>query len=319
MGRGADGGKFKSPIKIIVSPLVKLFIQVDKKKVNKIAEGKLQADNAGSLIKGGWFQDMDDDAAGAIALVLSLVILCICLFFIVKFLRALVMGSAKKWIMKALSCTETWWGGYIAIIVGMGATIAVQSSSITTSTLTPLVGVGVITLQQMLPLTLGANIGTTCTGLLAALVSGKVNGLQIAICHLFFNIFGILVWYPVPWMRQWPLLMAKKLGLMAWLFKWFPPVYIAIFFFIFPLIFLGISNLFEAGAVGIVFGVIVLLIIVGAGAGAFYWYKYKDGKQWLINNLISDEKLAALEVKQERERRQEEAAQEASIHTGTDK
>merc|ERR1712072_950773 len=114
----------------------------------------------------------------------------------------------KGAIRDSLKWSETWWGGYVSMIVGMGATISVQSSSITTSTLTPLVGVGVITLKQMLPLTLGANIGTTCTGLLAAMVSGKRNALQIALCHLFFNIFGILVWYPVPKVRELPLAMS---------------------------------------------------------------------------------------------------------------
>ena len=54
--------------------------------------------------------------------------------------------------------------GYLAILLGAGMTILVQSSSIFTSTLTPLVGMGVITLDRMYPLTLGSNIGTTFTG-----------------------------------------------------------------------------------------------------------------------------------------------------------
>ena len=52
---------------------------------------------------------------------------------------------------------------YASMVFGMLLTITVQSSSITTSTFTPLVGLNVITLEQMLPLTLGANIGTTFT------------------------------------------------------------------------------------------------------------------------------------------------------------
>ena len=54
-----------------------------------------------------------------------------------------------------------WLSGYAAIGVGFAITIAVQSSSITTSALTPLVGVGVIKLERMYPTVLGANIGTT--------------------------------------------------------------------------------------------------------------------------------------------------------------
>jgi sodium-dependent phosphate cotransporter len=68
--------------------------------------------------------------------------------------------------------------GLVAIVIGAGITVLVQSSSITTSVLTPLVGVGCIQLEQMFPLTLGANIGTTVTGLLASLVSDSVDALQ---------------------------------------------------------------------------------------------------------------------------------------------
>jgi len=278
---GEDGGTFKSPIKIVVSPLVKLFLQVDKKKINKIAEGKLTEESAGSLTKGGWFGDMDDGAGGGICLALSLIVLCLCLYGIVMCLQKLVMGSARGCIKSSLAFTESWWGGYVAMLAGMGATIAVQSSSITTSTLTPLVGVGVITLEQMLPLTLGANIGTTCTGLLAAMVSAKRNALQIALAHLSFNIFGIIVFYPIPFTRQIPLRMATTLGTFAYNFKWFPIAYILVVFICMPLIFLGISRLFEAGPAGIAFGVIALLIIVAVLVAIWYWYNYKGGFEFL--------------------------------------
>ena len=81
------------------------------------------------------------------------------------------------------------------------------SSSITTSTLTPLAAVGLIGLEDMLPLTLGANIGTTITGIMAATVvtSNPVQAWQVALCHLFFNVFGIVLWYPIPKVRQIPL------------------------------------------------------------------------------------------------------------------
>lgn len=39
--------------------------------------------------------------------------------------------------------------GWLAMIIGCGITVLVQSSSVTTSVLTPLVGVGVIQLDQM--------------------------------------------------------------------------------------------------------------------------------------------------------------------------
>jgi len=47
----------------------------------------------------------------------------------------------------------------------------------------------------MYPFTLGSNIGTTITGIMAALTATTAlelrNSLQIALCHTFFNIFGM--------------------------------------------------------------------------------------------------------------------------------
>ena len=63
-------------------------------------------------------------------------------------------------------------------------TILVQSSSIFTSAITPLVGIGAIHIDRMYPLTLGSNIGTTITGILAALASdpsGFKESLQVRI------------------------------------------------------------------------------------------------------------------------------------------
>ena len=57
-------------------------------------------------------------------------------------------------------------------------------------------------------------IGTTTTGIIAALASDAEHlqqTLQIALCHLFFNITGILLYYPIPVMR-WPIPVAKILG-----------------------------------------------------------------------------------------------------------
>merc|ERR1711953_494372 len=123
---------------------------------------------------------------------------------------------------------------YLAILIGMGITIIVQSSSVTTSALTPLCGVGVLPLHKMLPLTLGANIGTTCTALIASLVSLKFGAVQIALVHFFFNIVGILIWFPVPLMRRVPIEAAKVLGLYASVYRGVPPLYIIVVFVVIP-------------------------------------------------------------------------------------
>ena len=83
-------------------------------------------------------------------------------------------------------------------------TFIVQSSSVFTSTMTPLVGIGLLEIETCYPLFMGSNIGTTTTGLLAALATtgeGFHNALEVSMVHFFFNIFGILLFYPIPFMR----------------------------------------------------------------------------------------------------------------------
>ena len=86
-------------------------------------------------------------------------------------------------------------------LIGCLGTILVQSSSIFTSTLTPMVGVGLVEVETVYPLFLGSNIGTTFTAMLAALTQLKKNTIQGALVHLFYNIIGILIFYPIPILR----------------------------------------------------------------------------------------------------------------------
>ena len=109
---------------------------------------------------------------------------------------------------------------------------------------------GAIRLEQMLPLTLGANIGTTFTGLLASLVSDNIDSLQVALCHLFFNITGIIIFYPIPRIREIPLSAARQLGKCTRIWRGFPVVYILVVFFFIPIVLFGLSSLFEQDAKG---------------------------------------------------------------------
>ena len=170
---------------------------------------------------------------------LALALLCICLFAIVRTLNSLLQGNIRKGIKKFINAEFPgkckYFTGYIAIVIGMGLTILVQSSSIFTSAMTPLVGVGVVSIERMYPLTLGANIGTTTTGIMAAMANDNTkdlqNALQIAFCHLFFNISGIILFYPIPFMR-WPIPMAKFLGNETAKYRWYAIAYLIVVFFL---------------------------------------------------------------------------------------
>lgn len=153
------------------------------------------------------------------------------------------MANVIKKLINADIPYVPWITGYIAIFVGAGMTFVVQSSSVFTSTLTPLVGVGIISIQRVYPLFLGSNIGTTTTALLSALTAtGErlIFTLQISLCHMFFNIIGILLFYPIPWFR-FPIGMAKFLGNETAKYRWFAVLYLVGMFFFLPTFVLGLS------------------------------------------------------------------------------
>merc|ERR1712110_703675 len=160
-------------------------------------------------------------------------------------LHLVFMTKANALIRYSLKLND-----YLAVLIGLGITILVQSSSVVTSALTPLCAIGVLPLVKMLPLTLGANIGTTCTALIASLVSLKFGAVQIALVHLFFNIIGILIWFPIPFVRAVPLAAAKLLGLYASYFRFVPGLYLLAAFVVLPGICLAMSALFKASVAG---------------------------------------------------------------------
>ncbi|XP_023284511.1 sodium-dependent phosphate transport protein 2B-like [Seriola lalandi dorsalis] len=212
--------------------------------------------------------NLPDLAVGLILLALSLLVLCTCLILIVKLLNSMLQGQVAVVIKKVLNTDFpfpfTWVTGYIAIMVGAGMTFIVQSSSVFTSAITPLVGIGVISLERAYPLTLGSNIGTTTTAILAAMASpGETlaNSLQIALCHFFFNIMGILLWYPIPFMRV-PIRLARGLGNHTAKYRWFAALYLFLCFLVFPLSVFGLSLAGWQVLVGVGVPIIVLVVFV---------------------------------------------------------
>merc|ERR1711998_520806 len=275
----SSGEKPPDILKALTKPFTKAIISIDKKQITKIAEGK----EGTYMLKhflGMGHDDMSDGVAGVIILIVALAVLCITLFLIVYTLKSLLKGRIAVWLHKSVNGNVPdikcggitfpmgWAAGYLSILTGLGITIAVQSSSITTSALTPLVGVGVIKIERMYPTVLGANIGTCITGVLAALAadgSKLAITLQVAYCHLFFNFSGIFVFYVIWPMRALPINAAKFLGNTTAEYKWFALAYLFMCFFLIPVIFFAISlgstvACVVIGIICIVFFVLVMLI-----------------------------------------------------------
>lgn len=164
-----------------------------------------------------------------IFLIFSVAITFIMLYSLVKLLQSLVLETIEVFFDKYIFKTVI-----RAIFFGIFLTIMVQSSSITTSLVVPLAGAGILTLRQIFPFTLGANLGTTVTALIAAL-TGTREALIAAIAHLFFNIFGILIIYGIPFLRAVPLKCAELIADHSIKNKFVPVVYLIIMFVVIPL------------------------------------------------------------------------------------
>ncbi|ENY71153.1 sodium dependent phosphate pump [Aeromonas diversa] len=133
-----------------------------------------------------------------------------CVTWLGKVLNSVLVGRAKDLLHKALGR-----GPIAGITSGALVTIMVQSSSTTTSLMIPLAGGGVFTTRQLYPFTLGANIGTTITALLAATAitgEGAYLALTVALVHVLFNVFGVLFIYGTPFLRDLPVRAAEKLA-----------------------------------------------------------------------------------------------------------
>ena len=208
---------------------------------------------------------LSDAAVGMILLAVSLMILCGSLVLVVKLLnsslRGPVLTAVTRTVNAELPGRAACLTGYVVMVVGAVLTIVVQSSSVFTSVLTPLVGVGVMTVERMYPLTLGANIGTTMTGVLAALASPADRlplALQVALCHLLFNVSGILLFYPLPRLRL-PIRLAHMMGSTTASYRWFAVFYAVMMFFVIPL---TVFTLSMAGTVVLSTVVAVCLALV---------------------------------------------------------
>mgnify|MGYP001825711439 CR=1 FL=1 len=139
-------------------------------------------------------------------------ILCVIgsVLYLGKLLRTLMTGRAKLLVDRSIGR-----GPVSGVFSGAIITVLVQSSSTSTSLIVPLAGAGTLSLRQVYPFTLGANIGTCVTALLAATAVDSVNAvfaMQIALVHLLYNVIGVIVFLTIPWIKEWPILSAQWLG-----------------------------------------------------------------------------------------------------------
>jgi solute carrier family 34 (sodium-dependent phosphate cotransporter) len=165
-------------------------------------------------VPAGWVSDGIEGAidigvvAGVLLLAIGLGLIFAALAAVTSNMRRLVAGSVER----AMNRMVGRGGGLVGILVGVAVTVAVQTSTITTSILVPLVAAGILSVRNAFPITLGANVGTTLTALMASLAVVHPEGLTIALVHTLFNVTAIALLYPIRPVRELPLRIADRLA-----------------------------------------------------------------------------------------------------------
>jgi len=85
-----------------------------------------------------------------------------------------------------------YWGVIVYIIIGIIATIVIQSSAATMAIVIAALVSGQIVYENALAISIGANIGTTVTAIIGSLASNE-NGKRLALAHFIFNAVTALI------------------------------------------------------------------------------------------------------------------------------
>ena len=208
--QGIGGTRLANPIKALTRPLIEAL--------QRAAEA------------------LAGDSAGIALLVCALVLTFGAIAALVKLLKSVMVERVENLFDRVLFRSAP-----SALVFGIALTVLVQSSSITTSIAIPLVGAGVLTIRQVMPYTMGANIGTTMTALLASLAAlaaagvgdrdTAMLGLRLAFHHVLFNVLGVVLFWRL---RELPIRIAEGFAQLTMWNRAVPLIYILATFYIAP-------------------------------------------------------------------------------------
>lgn len=168
-------------------------------------------------------------------IVIGVALVMVSVIYMGKVLKTKLSDNVKKSISKAFGK-----GAVVGVIYGAIITVLVQSSSTTTSLIVPLAAAGVLTLKQVFPFTLGANIGTCITAVMVAVFYPSENSqelnaaLQIALIHLLYNVFGVVLFLSVKFLKNLPIKSAEWLAKKSQQSRLWAFGYIFVIFFLVP-------------------------------------------------------------------------------------
>jgi sodium-dependent phosphate cotransporter len=161
-------------------------------------------------------------------LVLSIVLLFGSIKMLSKLLYISLVGKRQEQFQNAVFKNPFRSFGW-----GLAMTAVVQSSSLTTSLIVPLVATGKVQLGKTFHFIMGANIGTTITAILAALFRSEA-AMSLAIAHFLFNVIVSIVYSSLPFVGKMPIYCAEKLGFLMARYRISAFIYITMAFFAIP-------------------------------------------------------------------------------------
>ncbi len=209
--QGTGGIKIASPLKLVTKP----------------AEGFIL-----NIIE--FFFGEKSLTSGVLGIVLFMAIMFFALSRLSKSMKRIIIGKVQNLMHGYLFAKPV-----RSLVLGLILTAIIQSSSITTSLVVPLVGAGILAIRQIYPYILGANLGTTVTSFLAALATGNILPVTTSLCHFTFNLLGIMVFYPL---KMLPISLAEWFSGIVSKKRYIAVIYVILFFFVIPLLLLLIFN-----------------------------------------------------------------------------
>lgn len=171
-------------------------------------------------------------------LTLAITFLIVSLYYIIKIMRSLVLGKIEAILNNVFDSKAL-----VAILFGFITTAAVQSSSITTSLMIPFVAAGILKVEAVFPMFLGAKLGSTTTTILASFATGNAAAITVAFVHFLFSLIGVFVIYPVKSIRSTSIRLTHYLGRLAYKKRRYAVAFVLVLFFLTPGIVIFLSYL----------------------------------------------------------------------------
>lgn len=214
----------------------------------------------------------------ALSMSIAIAAMLISLFGMVKLVNKSLINTPIEVIAKLSTHNN-----YALMLMGCGSSILLSSSSVTECAVMPLVATGILELEQMFPWCLGSNMGVAISNMFLAWSTGSNVYLQVAIANVFFNLFGTMIWYPFPYLREFPLHAALVVGIVTRYWRFVSIIYFAITFIVGPLLVLGLGNLiYSKKKISLVMGwTLITILLLLVSSGIYRWF-FNGGREKFI-------------------------------------